>query len=262
MTGFAAALWVETLKARRSRVPPLTALGFSLAPLVGGLFMLILRDPEWARSTGLITAKAQITAGSADWPGYFALLAQTVAVGGFVLISFVAIWVFGREYSDRTAKDMLALPVSRAAVVIAKFAVVAGWSLVLAAIVYGLGLAVGRAIDLPGWSADLAATATGQLWLTAGLNVLLVTPVAWAACAGRGYLPPVGLMFLLVALAQILAVLGWGAYFPWAVPALASGAAGPEEQQLNAASYVLVALTGLLGILGTLAWWRWADQTA
>jgi ABC-2 type transport system permease protein len=56
MSLFRAALWVETLKARRSKVPWLTALGFSLAPLVGGLFMIILKDPERARSMGLISA--------------------------------------------------------------------------------------------------------------------------------------------------------------------------------------------------------------
>ena len=34
---------------RRSKVPLLTAMGFSITPLVGGLFMIILKDPEAAR---------------------------------------------------------------------------------------------------------------------------------------------------------------------------------------------------------------------
>lgn len=262
MSGWAAALWAESLKARRSKAPWLTALGFALAPLVGGLFMLILRDPDWARRSGLITAKAQITAGTADWPAYFGLLAQATAVGGFVLFGLVAIWVFGREYSDRTAKDLLALPVSRETIVVAKFIVVASWSAALAAMAYLLGLGVGSAIGLPGWSAGLVVNATGQLGVVAGLTIALVTPFAWVSCAGRGYLPPVGCMFLALFLSQILAVMGWGEYFPWSVPALASGAAGPDAQQLGASSYLVVALTGLLGMVGTLAWWRWADQVA
>ena len=45
MTNFASALWVEILKLRRSKVPLFTALGFSIAPLIGGLFMIILKDP-------------------------------------------------------------------------------------------------------------------------------------------------------------------------------------------------------------------------
>ena len=93
--------------------------------MVGGLFMVILKDPAWARRHGLIATKAQLAAGTADWPTYWALLAQAVAVGGVVLFGLVAIWVFGREYSDRTATDLLALPTARSTIVGAKFVVVA-----------------------------------------------------------------------------------------------------------------------------------------
>ena len=43
MNKFASALWAETLKARRSNTPLLTAIGFTLAPLMAGLFMLIMK---------------------------------------------------------------------------------------------------------------------------------------------------------------------------------------------------------------------------
>jgi ABC-2 type transport system permease protein len=79
MTAFRAALWAEALKARRSLVPWLAGLGFCLAPLAGGLFMWILKDPERARSMGIISVKAQIAAGVADWPTMFGFLAQAVA---------------------------------------------------------------------------------------------------------------------------------------------------------------------------------------
>jgi len=46
MNNIAQAVWVEMLKARRSRMPLLTALGFSLVPLAGGFFMIVLKDPE------------------------------------------------------------------------------------------------------------------------------------------------------------------------------------------------------------------------
>jgi hypothetical protein len=84
MTLFIAARWAEALTACRSKVPCLTALGFSLAPLMGGLFMLILKNPERARSMGLISATAQLAAGVADWPTFFGLLAQATAVGGAI----------------------------------------------------------------------------------------------------------------------------------------------------------------------------------
>ncbi len=261
MIGLSAALWTEALKARRSRLLWLTALGFSLAPLMGGLFMIVLRDPEWARSTGLLTAKAQLTVGTADWPTYWGVLAQATALGGMFLFGLVATWVFGREYSDHTAKDLLALPTAREAIVVAKFVVVACWSALLTAMVWGLGWGVGSAIGLSGSSPDLTLYAAGQIAVVAGLTILLLPPFALVASAGRGYLPSIGSIFLAVFLAQILAALGWGPYFPWAVPSLLSGAAGPSAAELGAESYLVVALAGLAGVAGTLAWWRFADQT-
>ena len=63
MSGLGAAGWAEMIKARRSKVPWLTAGALCLAPLVGGLFMVILADPDRARlATGryLILVDAMI----------------------------------------------------------------------------------------------------------------------------------------------------------------------------------------------------------
>jgi ABC-2 type transport system permease protein len=261
MTLFHAALWAEALKARRSKVPWLTALGFSLAPLVGGLFMIILKDPERARSIGLIGAKAQLAAGVADWPTLLGMLAQATAVGGALLFTLVTSWVFGREFSDHTAKEMLALPTPRAAIVGAKFVIVSIWAAGLTALVFVLGLAVGAAVGLPGWSAALLWRAGGDLFVTAGLALALMTPVALLASAGRGYLPPLGWAFLTLFLAQILAAIGWGAWFPWSVPALFSEIAGPRATQIGLQSYVVVGVTCVAGLAATFVWWRSADQT-
>ena len=145
-------------------------------------------------------------------------------------------------------------------IVAAKFVVVALCSVALTVLVAGLGLVVGAAIGLPEWSSGLVPHAVARLALTAALAIALIPPVALAASAGRGYLPPIGVMFLAIFLAQVVAALGWGAYFPWSVPALAAGVAGPGLRDLGPESYLLVALTGLAGIGGTAAWWCLADQ--
>lgn len=260
MTMFSAALWAEALKARRSRVPWLTALGFTFAPLVSGLFMVILKDPERARTMGLISAKAQLTAGVADWPTLFGMLAQATAIGGTLLFTLVTAWVFGREFSDRTAKELLALPTPRASIVGAKCVVVAIWAIVMTVVVYALGLVVGAAVGLPGWSHGLAWRAGGDLLITAILALALMPPVALLASAGRGYLPPLGWAFLTVFLAQILAAIGWGDWFPWSVPALYSELAGPRATQLGLHSYIVVLAVCGIGLACTFQWWRSADQ--
>src|SRR5512143_3543274 len=142
MNNFSSALWTETLKMIRSKVPLFTAIGFCIAPLAGGLFMIILKDPEAAKSWGLITTKAQMLTGTADWASFFGFLAQAVAAGGMVLFSIITIWVFGREFSDHTVKELLALPTPREAIITAKFIVIAIWTLLITLLIFGFGIIV------------------------------------------------------------------------------------------------------------------------
>lgn len=261
MTGFLSSVWAETLKMRRSKVPLFTALGFSVAPLVGGLFMIILKDPERARSMGLISAKAQLLAGVADWPTFFNILAQAVAVGGAILFAIVTSWVFGREFSDRTAKELLALPTSRETIVAAKFIVTAVWTFVLTILVFLIGLVVGKLVVIPGWSESLVQSASLDVLGSAVLTIALLPFVALLASMGRGFMPAFGWTIFTVALAQIAAVTGWGDWFPWSVPALFSGAAGPRAELMGMHSYIVVTVASLIGLAATFYWWRSTDQT-
>jgi len=261
MNGFLSALWVETLKMRRSKVPLFSAIGFCIAPLAGGLFMVILKDPEAAKSLGLITTKAQLLAGTADWPSFFGFMAQAVAGGGMVLFSIFTIWVFGREFSDRTVKELLALPTSREAIISAKFIVIAVWTLALSLFIFGLGLVVGYLVVIPGWSDALLRSAFVDVLGAAMLTLALMSFVALFASIGRGYLSAFGWTILTLILSQIAAATGWGDWFPWSVPALFSGAAGPRAELIGLHSYVVVVMTCAAGLAATYLWWQKADQT-
>lgn len=261
MTNLLAAFWAEALKARRSSVPWLAFLGFTLAPLMDGLFMFIMKDPERAREMGLLSTKAQLAMSTAEWTTFFSVLTQAIAVGGVMVFSIVTAWIFGREFSDHTAKELLALPVAREQIVTAKLIVISIWALITSVWVYGAGLVIGNLVDLPGWTNALASRSFSDVLLTAGMTLLLMTPVAFIASMGRGYLPPLGWAVLTIFFSQIIAATGWGDWFPWSVPALFSGVVGPRQEQLGLHSYVLVILAGATGLALTFWWWRSADQT-
>jgi ABC-2 type transport system permease protein len=261
MTNLQSALWAETLKARRSKVPWLAAMGFTLAPLMDGLFMFIMKNPERAREMGLLSTKAQLAMSTAEWTTFFSVLSQAIAIGGGIVFTIVTAWVFGREFSDHTAKDLMALPTSREKIVTAKLFVIGAWAFAVSVWIYLVGLLIGYWVDIPGWTADLAWQSLGEVLAAAALTVILMTPVAFIASMGRGYLPPLGWAVLTIFLSQIIAATGWGDWFPWSVPALFSGVVGPRAEQLGLHSYVLVGLAGLLGLIATYAWWRNADQT-
>ena len=261
MNSLRESLWAETLKMRRSKVPLFASLGFFILPFVGGLFMMILKDPEAAKSMGLITAKAQITAGTADWPGYFDFLKQGVAMGGMILFSIMTTWIFGREFSDHTVKEILALPTTRETIITAKFISIIAWSLVITLLVFGTSLVIGALVVLPGWSLNLLRISFIDIVGGTLLTLPLISYVALLASNGRGYLPPFGWMILTLVLANIAAIMGWGDWFPWAIPALFSGIAGPRTEWLGVHSYIILILASLIGFALTYWWWRTADQT-
>ena len=256
MNNITQAIWVEFLKARRSKMPLFTALGFAMVPLGGGFFMIVLKDPEMARRVGLISTKAKLTMGAADWQTYLRFLTMAVGAGGIILFGLIAAWVFGREYSDRTVKDLLALPTPRAAIVLSKCIVIAVWSAALTVITCLVTLFIGAMLGLPPESPQVFWQSGVTITVAVCLVIALVTPIAFAASAWHGYLPPIGVLMLVMGLAQLVNAAGWGEYFPWAVPALYV-----QGENLGIVSYAIVIVTSIAGLAGTLLWWEWADQT-
>jgi ABC-2 type transport system permease protein len=261
MSALRAAVATEFLKARRSRVPWGVAASFSLAPLVMGLFMVILKNPEGARALGLLGAKAQLAAGTADWPTFFNLLGQAIAVGGAILFAFLTAWVYGREFADRTVRGLLANPTPRRTIVVAKSIVIGLWGLAVAAWVLALGLAIGALVGLPGWSTSAAVSTVAAIALAAILTIGLQTGAAFLAGVGRGYIAPLAWTVAMIVLAQILTVLGWGSWFPWAVPAILAGAGGTQVEPVTPGALAIVVVVVLSGLAATIAWWERADQT-
>jgi ABC-2 type transport system permease protein len=118
---------------------------------------------------------------------------------------------------------------------------------------------LGAVINLPLGSPQLFFSGSVNLLITACLVILTLTPFAFFASAGRGYLLPLGLAMLALVLANVMAIIGWGGLFPWSIPALYAGM-GAHAGLLDAGSYAVVAVTALVGVLGTYAWWMFADQ--
>ncbi len=257
MNNLSAMLWVELRKAIRSRMPLWTALGSLFMPLGIAFLLYIARNPAIFQKLGLINAKANLVAYSAtDWPTYMALFGQIIAAGEFFLLVLAISWVFGREFADGTLKDMLAVPVQRSSILLAKFIVVAVWSAGLTLVMFTAGLLMGLLIGLPGGSLSVILQGSQLVVTTACLVIGVVLPFALFASIGRGYLLPIGLAVLALMAANLVVVLGWGEYFPWAVPLLHAQGKSP----LAPLSYWIVAFTSLAGMLATYLWWKYADQ--
>ena len=257
MNNLADMIWIEGHKAIRSKLPLFTALGSLIIPLGLAFLVFVSRNPDVSRRLGLISTKATLMADTAaNWPVFLGLFAQILAMGGMILFVLTVSWVFGREFADGTLKDLLAVPVPRASILLAKFIVVAVWSAGLALLLFGLGLILGAVFQLPGGSTDILLQDSARAAITALMVIVVMLPFAFFASIGRGYLLPIGTMILALVLANIVMAAGWGEYFPWAIVAIYS----EGKQALGPASFGIVALTGLAGMLATYLWWKYADQ--
>ena len=220
--------------------------------------MLILSDAD-QNFSGMLRTKAEMLSFKVDWNSYLGLLSQSAGIGGILLFGFVASWIFGREYSDNTAKDMMALPVSRAKIVNAKFIVYFFWCLALTISNLLIGMIIASLLNLPGFSIEMFSDNLSVYIVTAILCIAADVPIAFFACTGKGYMAPLGFVVLTLVFSQIIASLGFGAYFPWAIPGIFSGAAG-SEINLDLLSYILLLTFSFLGYLGTVLFWRYADH--
>ena len=215
MNNLSAVLWIESRKAVRSRMPLWTAIGSLFMPLGIAFLIFIARNPEISSKLGLVSAKANLIEYSGtDWTAYLGFSGQMAAAGGFFLFVLAVSWVFGREFADGTLKDMLAVPVRRASILLAKFIVVAVWSAALSVIILIAVLIMGVVLRLPGGSLSVITQGGTVVLVTALLTIWVVLPFALFASVGRGYLLPVAAAILTLMMANLVAITGWGEIFP------------------------------------------------
>jgi ABC-2 type transport system permease protein len=258
---FAYVVATELLKLRRSKVTWLSFVALALAPLGIALLMWIVRDPDRAARLGLLGTKADLAGLEASWPAYSTMMTQVVGTAGLIMLAFIVAYIFGREYSEGTAKNMLALPIDRHWFVLAKLIVAAVWWTLLTVAVLCEAFAVGFALSLPDFSAGLATNMIGNTLVAAAITFLLAPISAWITTLARGYLAPLGFALVMLLLGNLFSKTGWAEWFPWSIVPMLVGSLGAPSEAPPTGSLVVVAIVFGLGIAATIAQLRYADNT-
>jgi ABC-2 type transport system permease protein len=244
----------ELLKLRRSAILPLSFVFYVFFALMAAFVLWIVKNPESARGLGLVGQKAGFAAGgtTADWQGLYSFFAEMSLMGGMVVLSFIVIYLFGREYVEGTAKNMLALPLPRRRFIEAKLIVAALWNLLLTVFLLVEASAVGALLGFGAPSAGLVAKACGNILLAALLAFALQGLVAWVTVASRGYLAPFGYTIATLLVGNIMARTDWAPWCPWSIVAVLSGLSGPRREGTSLAGCLILAATFALGFALTL----------
>ena len=152
---FPSVVATEFMKLRRSKVTWMTFAAYAFMAAMAGFFMWMTKNPGMARNLGLIGQKANFAfgGGATDWPAFLPFIVEMGAIGGLIMSSVIVAFVFGREYTEGMAKNMLALPIPRSWFVLGKLVVSAAWFalltlwLIAASYLRAHGLGTVRALD-------------------------------------------------------------------------------------------------------------------
>lgn len=241
MTGLRAALAVEVLKLRRSTVARIaTALLVLLVPL-GSIGMVTLaRSP---RAVGPTAAKLADYATGDLATTHLLVCAQVLSVAALAAGGFFVAWSFGRELERGTAGALFGLAVPRGTIALAKCLVALAWAaacVVLTVVVTVAASAVVTAVPGEGFGPEAWAGARDAV-VAGFLGGGLALPFAWVATVTRSQLGTVGALVGVVALTQIVVLLGGGAWFPYAAPSLWTGMGGADAAAAVGLPHLLLA---------------------
>jgi hypothetical protein len=179
------------------------------------------------------------------------LAGQILTVVMVLSVGFASVWIFGREFVDRTVSGLYALPTSRVTMGWAKVAVIATWTVIAVTIAVAVVMAGSWIIDPGGVTAEIL-TAAVRAWAAGTLMGLLGIPFGYIAVVTRGYLGGVGAIIAAAAVGQILGSVGVGAWVPYVAPAMWVGAGGAEiAAQITGAHLAVAVLAGVAGAAAT-----------
>lgn len=253
---------VELKKLKRSIIVWIVFIGYALVPVMGGAIMYLLQHPNLIPKSSILSVKTSMLSIPVDWVSYLNIfITQGAGLVGIIAFGFVASFIFGREYSETTYRDLLSLPIPRSVILNSKYIVYLLLCFMLAISNLVISFIVGSILKLTGWDYNVIIAIINKYFVIIGLVIILGTPVSFFALWARGYMAPLGFLIVVLLLSNFMPYLGLGQYFPWSVPAICSGMAGEElKKKLDVLSYICLLFTSLGGYILTIGWWKYGDQ--
>lgn len=242
------ALTAEIVKLKRSRI----------------LMWTVLTVIVWPSVTDIM---ARLGGGSREhvtWEFFMHIATQQVASWyGVPLFGLVAAYLFGREFGEQTARNLLTLPVRREYFMVSKLIVMLAWVFALAVLSVAVHAGYAAVLGLRGFAWDYVGESLGDTLLVTLVIACTLPFVGWLAMIGRGYLAP--MLFSLLAFMSGLVLLQTGAesWFPWSMPLAVTGInwfPGSQGTGLETSSWVVLIAVFAVGVAAILVYIDWADN--
>ncbi|MDP4098122.1 ABC transporter permease [Paenibacillus sp. P96] len=171
-------LAVELLKLKRSKMLLLSMIGAGLAPFMVVLAFYINRTSADASGEQAVFETL-----------FYNTSMYTVLLIGVPLYSIVAAYLFLREYTEDTLKNLLTIPVSRTGLMISKMLLLLVWILLLSLVAWALTILCGLLGGFDGLSGALILDYLIKFAVEGALLWALTTPVILVTIVMKNYVP-------------------------------------------------------------------------
>ncbi|MFC8799431.1 ABC transporter permease [Promicromonospora sp. NPDC057138] len=250
------ALAIEALKLRHSVVARIaTMLLVVLVPLASVGAVALARSP---RAAGPTAAKLVAYATGDLATTHLMVCAQVLSVAALAAGGFFVAWSFGRELESGTAGALFGLAVPRGMIALAKCLVTLAWIGACVVVTVAVTLAASAVVTTSsGEPFDGAWAGVGTALAAGLLGGGLALPFAWVATVTHSQLGTVGGLVGVVALTQIVVLLGGGSWFPYAAPSLWTGMGGSDAAAaIGLPNLLLTAAVAPLAVAAVVQTWR------
>ncbi len=228
-------LYTEFLKLKRSQMLLISMLGATTAPFVCFIAYLNMKS----KKPGVPVLFNEV---------FSETNLYVVLLTGVTLYGVIATYLFNREYTENTLKNLLTIPVSRTSFFMSKLILLLIWILLLTVVAWGLTLIFGLIGQFEGLSLTVLIKAFKEYIVGGIFLFLLTTPTILVTLLFKNYVP--SLVFT-IAITMVNVLIGNSEYrvlYPWsAVLVIANKDFFPEY--LPVYSYISIFTTSLLGFI-------------
>lgn len=182
----------------------------------------------------------------------------TVLIIGIPLYGVATTYLFNREYTENTLKNLLTIPVSRMGFIISKTLLLFMWIMMLSIIAWILTLSLGLLTQFDGLSSSLLLDSLKQFSTGGILLFILSTPIILVTLVMKNYVPTI-IFTVVITLINVMA--GNSEHrglFPWAAAGDISNHTLPPTYPPEY-SYIAIAATALIGFVSMIIYFKKAD---
>ena len=231
-------IYCEILKLKRSKMLLISILGALAAP---GMLLLECLQTHFEHPEKMFTL-ADI---------YDSLLLYTIILMNLLVYIIIASYLFSREYTEKTLKNILPIPVSKTSFLTSKFCILFIWMIVLSFFSWGsaflLALLYHSVFGIAEFQFHIALIYLGKMMSSTILMFLTITPFTFLAEKTKSLVVPLIISAAVIMGNAALSNQDLGALYPWtAILFLMQGSLAATGYPV----WVSVGIITLVSILG------------